>query len=90
MQRSVTVVLRCSSADRKALHIDLEYILSNPRPAKTMEKGIIPERPPAMRALNRPRPLNLRRVVEFGMEEIIGGYGLQSFELYHFCGIYWR
>lgn len=55
MPRSVTVVLRCSTVDRKTLHIDLEYILSNPWPAKPMERDIILERPPAMRALNHLR-----------------------------------
>jgi hypothetical protein len=84
MPRSVTVVLRCSTADRETLHIDSEYTLSNLRSPNTMETDIIPERPPATRALNYLRPLDLRKVVELRMEGFVGEWGLHSFELYHF------
>lgn len=82
--RTVTVILRCSTADRETLHINLEYILSNLRTLDVMGMEITPERPPAMRALNYLRPLDLRRVVELRMEGFVGEWGLQSFELYHF------
>lgn len=82
--RTITVALRCSTADRETLHVELKYTLSNLRFPNTMEAEIIPERPPAMRALNYLRPLNLKNVVELRMEGFEGEWGLQGFELYHF------
>ena len=84
MDRNVTVILRCSTADRETLHIEVKYTLSSLWSPRTMEPEIIPERPPAMRALNYLRPLNLRKVVELRMEGFVGEWGLQSFELCHF------
>ena len=81
VDRFITVILRCSTADRETLHIEAEYVLSNL--PHMMEMEIIPSRPPAMRALNYLRPLNLRKVVELRMEGFVGEWGLQNFELYH-------
>ena len=82
--RTVTVVLRCSTADRETLHVEVEYILSCPRSSNTLEGEIITERPPAMRALNYLRPLDLKEVAELRMEGFIREWELQSFELRHF------
>ena len=84
MPRTVTVVLRCFTADRETLHVNLEYILGSSRARNTMETTIIPERPPAMRALNYLRPLDLGKVVDLRMEGFVGEWGLQAFELHHF------
>ena len=82
--RTVTVVLRCFTADCETLHISLEYSLSSLRSPNTVGTEIIPERPPAMRALNYLRPLDLGKVVELRMEGFVGEWGLQTFELYRF------
>lgn len=82
--RTVTMILMCSTAERETLHLKLEYILSNPRPSTTKETKIIPERPPAMRALNYLRPLDMSKVLELRMVGFVGEWGLQSFELYQF------
>ena len=84
MARTVTVVLRCSTADRETLHVEVEYILSCPRTSNTLEGEIITERPPSMRALNYLRPLDLKKVVELKMEGFVREWELQSFELRHF------
>ena len=84
VDRVVAVILRCFTADRETLHIEVEYTLSSLWSPHAMEMEIIPERPPAMRALNYLRPLDLRKVVELRMEGFVGEWGLQSFELYHF------
>ena len=84
MARTVTVVLRCSTPDRETLHVEVEYILSSPRSSSMMEGEILTERPPAMRALNYLRPLNLKKVAELRMEGFVGDWELQSFELRHF------
>ena len=49
-----------------------------------MKTDTIPERPPAMRALNYLRPLDLRKVAELRMEGFVGEWELQGFELYRF------
>lgn len=82
--RTVTVVLRCFTADSEMLHVEVEYILTCPRTQTAMEREIVPERPPAMRALNYLLPLNLKNVAELRMEGFVGEWGLQSFELHHF------
>lgn len=82
--RIVTVVLRCFTADRETLYVNLEYSLSGPRSPNTIGTEIISERPPAMRALNYLRPLDLSKVIELRMEGFVGEWGLQTFELYHF------
>lgn len=82
--RSVTIILRCSTAERETLHVNLEYFLSGLRPPNTTETEIIAERPPAMRALDYLRPLDLSKVVELRMEGFIGDWGLESMELFHF------
>lgn len=82
--RTVTVFLRCSTADREMLHVEVDYILSCPQSSNTLEGEVITERPPAMRALNYLRPLDLKKVVELKMEGFVREWGLQSFELRHF------
>lgn len=82
--RTVTVALRCSTADRETLHVEVEYILSCPRSSNALEGEAITERPPAMRALNYLRPLDLKKVVELRMEGFVQDWGLQCFELRHF------
>ena len=78
------MVLRCSTADRETLRIDLEYIFNDLYIPDKMKAEIIPERPPAMKALNYLHPLDLRKVVELRMGGFIGEWALQSFELHHF------
>ncbi|KAF9647388.1 hypothetical protein BDM02DRAFT_3187989 [Thelephora ganbajun] len=84
MPRTATIVLRCSTAERETLHIDLEYVYNNMGSPNTMETEIVSERPPAMRALGYLRPLDLKKVVELRIEGFVGEWRLQSFELYHF------
>jgi len=82
--RAITVILRCSTVDRETLHIESKHNLRNPRFPNEMETEIIPERLPAIRALNYLRPLDLKNVVELKMEGFVGKRGIQGFELYHF------
>jgi len=82
--RTVTVILRCFVEDRETLHVEVEYILSCPRSSNLIEGEILTERPPAMRALNYLRPLDLKKVEELRMEGFVGQWELQGFELRHF------
>jgi hypothetical protein len=82
--RSVTVILRCSTADREVLHIEVEYILGGLWSSYMREMEIAPERPPATKALNYLRPLDLRGVVELRMEGFVGDWELRVSELYNF------
>ena len=82
--RNVIVILRCFTADRETLYIEVKYALSSLWSPHTLEMEIIPERPPAMRALNYLHPLDLSKVVELKMEGFVGEWGLRSFELCHF------
>ena len=81
MSRTITVILRCSTAERETLHVEVGYILWNLSSPDTTETEIIPEQPPAMRALNYLRPLDLRKVVGLKMEGIVGECEFQRFKL---------
>ena len=80
--RTITVDLKCSTADRETLHV--EFLLIRSYSPDPMEMEIVPERPPAMRVLGCLRPLDLGKVVELRMEGFVGEWGLQRFELEHF------
>jgi hypothetical protein len=82
--KTVTVTLRCSTADQETLHIDLRYHFGYLRSQNTAEMEMIPRQPPAMRVLDYLCPLDLRKVVELRMEGFVGEWGLQSFELNYF------
>ena len=84
MSRAVVITLRCSTADQEMLHIYLEYFFGSLLYAITTNADIVPERSPAMRALNYLRPLDLGKVAELRMKGFDGEWGLQTFELHHF------
>ena len=83
MDRTI-VILRCSTADRETLHIEVEYSLKSSQSPITIGTDFLFERILAMRVLNYLRPLDLGKVIELRMEGFVGEWGLEAFELYDF------
>ena len=80
LRRTFTLTLKCSTADREALHVQVDNILAyeDSHPDPTDMEGV------PTRAMGYLYPLDLRQVVELRMDGFIEGWVIHSSELSYF------